>query len=193
MVQTMMGRDSFPVCHTTLRLSPKPSRITAHCRIFLEVNLTPLSTAPVVGTPSRPYQPTLVPGAEPLAAGEIRVTILGSGDPWIRRAQASGSLLVEVGNASGGFGGGNHLSGRQQGAVALAQSQQNLVLGGVTARHGDDRLVSQLDLAIKQGQMLLRGGIFRGLVGGHPVGQQARLKGGALHCFQCAASVIEAV
>jgi ribonuclease Z len=62
-------------------------------------SVTPLSTTPVVGTPARPYAPTLVPGTEPLAAGEIRVTILGSGDPWIRRSQASGSLLVEVGNA----------------------------------------------------------------------------------------------
>ena len=64
---------------------------------------TPLSTSPVVGTPSRRYEPTFVPGAEPLAAGEIRVTILGSGDPWIRRSQASGSLLVEVGNAEHDF------------------------------------------------------------------------------------------
>jgi ribonuclease Z len=66
-------------------------------------SVTPLSTTPVVGTPARRYEPTLVPGAEALAAGEIRVTILGSGDPWIRRSQASGSLLVEVGNAEKDF------------------------------------------------------------------------------------------
>jgi ribonuclease Z len=66
-------------------------------------SVTPLSTTPVVGTPARTYAPTLVPGAEPLAAGEIRVTVLGSGDPWIRRSQASGSLLVEVGNAEKDF------------------------------------------------------------------------------------------
>jgi ribonuclease Z len=66
-------------------------------------SVTPLSTTPVVGTPARTYAPTLVPGAESLAAGEIRVTILGSGDPWIRRSQASGSLLVEVGNAEKDF------------------------------------------------------------------------------------------
>jgi ribonuclease Z len=59
----------------------------------------PLSTRPVVGTPARTYAPVFEPGAEPLASGEMRVTILGSGDPWIRRSQASGSLLVEVGNA----------------------------------------------------------------------------------------------
>jgi ribonuclease Z len=66
-------------------------------------NMTPLSTTPVVGTPARAYAPRLVPGTEPLATGEIRVTILGSGDPWVRRSQASGSLLVEVGNAEKDF------------------------------------------------------------------------------------------
>jgi len=66
-------------------------------------NLATLSTAPVVGTPARTYEPTFVPGTEPLAPGEIRVTILGSGDPWIRRSQASGSLLVEVGNPEKDF------------------------------------------------------------------------------------------
>jgi ribonuclease Z len=66
-------------------------------------SVTPLSTTPVVGTPARTYAPTLVPGAEQLAPGELRVTVLGSGDPWIRRSQASGSLLVEAGNAEKDF------------------------------------------------------------------------------------------
>jgi ribonuclease Z len=66
-------------------------------------SVTPLSTTPVVGTPARTYAPTLVPGAEQLAPGELRVTVLGSGDPWIRRSQASGSLLVEAGNAEHDF------------------------------------------------------------------------------------------
>jgi hypothetical protein len=39
-----------------------------------------------------------VPGQEQLDARELRVTILGSGNPWVTRAQASGSILVEVGN-----------------------------------------------------------------------------------------------
>jgi ribonuclease Z len=46
---------------------------------------------------------TYVPGTEQLGAGEIRVTVLGSGDPWIRRSQASGSLLIEVGNPEKDF------------------------------------------------------------------------------------------
>ena len=33
-----------------------------------------------------------------IADGEIRVTVLGSGNPWVTRGQASGSILVEVGN-----------------------------------------------------------------------------------------------
>lgn len=36
--------------------------------------------------------------AEPLAAGEVRVTDLGSGDPFVHPSQASACVLVEVGN-----------------------------------------------------------------------------------------------
>jgi ribonuclease Z len=62
-----------------------------------------LTTHPIVGTPTRRVPDTFVPGAEELLPGELRVTILGSGDPWIRRSQASGSLLVEVGNPERDF------------------------------------------------------------------------------------------
>jgi ribonuclease Z len=57
-----------------------------------------LTTTPVVGTPTRHYTEMYVPGDESLEDGEIRVTILGSGNPWVTRAQAAGSILVEVGN-----------------------------------------------------------------------------------------------
>jgi ribonuclease Z len=63
----------------------------------------PLTETPVVGTPATAQPSVFVPGTEALAAGEIRVTVLGSGDPWIRRSQASGSLLVEVGNPEQDF------------------------------------------------------------------------------------------
>jgi ribonuclease Z len=63
----------------------------------------PLSTSPVVGTPARPYADLFVPGAETMASDEIRVTILGSGDPFVKKSQASASLLIEVGNAEGDF------------------------------------------------------------------------------------------
>jgi ribonuclease Z len=57
-----------------------------------------ITLTPVVGTPRRAYAENYVPGTEPLEDGELRVTILGSGNPWVTRAQASGSVLVEVGN-----------------------------------------------------------------------------------------------
>lgn len=57
-----------------------------------------LTSTPVVGTPTRHYAEMFVPGGGPLEDGEIRVTILGSGNPWVTRAQAAGSVLVEVGN-----------------------------------------------------------------------------------------------
>jgi ribonuclease Z len=57
-----------------------------------------LTTTPIVGVPAQQQAELYVPGAEALAHGEIRVTVLGSGDPWVRRSQASGSLLIEVGN-----------------------------------------------------------------------------------------------
>jgi hypothetical protein len=40
-----------------------------------------------------------IPGAEALEDGELRVTVLGGGNPWNTRAQASASVMVEVGNA----------------------------------------------------------------------------------------------
>jgi ribonuclease Z len=40
-----------------------------------------------------------IPGEEKLGDGEMRVTVLGSGNPGVTRGQAAGSILVEVGNA----------------------------------------------------------------------------------------------
>ncbi|MBP7864557.1 MAG: MBL fold metallo-hydrolase [Acidobacteria bacterium] len=57
-----------------------------------------ITRTPVVGTPKREYPEVFVPGEETLADGELRVTVLGSGNPWPTRAQASASVLVEVGN-----------------------------------------------------------------------------------------------
>jgi ribonuclease Z len=56
------------------------------------------TTTPVVGTPRRGYAEAFVPSEEELEDGEIRVTVLGSGNPWVTRAQSSGSVLVEIGN-----------------------------------------------------------------------------------------------
>ena len=57
-----------------------------------------ITLTPVVGTPRRAYAEAYIPGEEPLEDGEMRVTVLGSGNPWVTRAQASASILVEVGN-----------------------------------------------------------------------------------------------
>ena len=57
-----------------------------------------ITMTPIVGTPRREYAEAYVPGEEPLEDGELRVTVLGSGNPWTTRAQASASILVEVGN-----------------------------------------------------------------------------------------------
>lgn len=57
-----------------------------------------ITATPIVGTPHRDYAETYVPGEEPLEDGELRVTVLGSGNPYTTRAQASASILVEVGN-----------------------------------------------------------------------------------------------
>ncbi len=57
-----------------------------------------ITLTPIVGTPRREYAEAFVPGEEPLEDGELRVTVLGSGNPWPTRAQASAGILVEVGN-----------------------------------------------------------------------------------------------
>jgi ribonuclease Z len=60
----------------------------------------PLSLRPV-GPGAYPER--FIPGQEELRPDEMRVTILGSGDPNVTRAQASGSVLVEVGNEARDF------------------------------------------------------------------------------------------
>lgn len=52
----------------------------------------------IVGTPRQEYDEIFIPGKEELEDDEMRVTVLGSGNPWPTRAQASASILVEVGN-----------------------------------------------------------------------------------------------
>jgi hypothetical protein len=47
-----------------------------------------ITTTPIVGAPSREFAEMYVPGEEPLEDGELRVTVLGSGNPYTTRAQA---------------------------------------------------------------------------------------------------------
>ena len=57
-----------------------------------------LATDAVVGNPIPDRSDVFVPGSENLVEGEIRVSILGSGLPWVTKSQAAGSVLIEVGN-----------------------------------------------------------------------------------------------
>ncbi len=58
-----------------------------------------ITTTPIVGKPKQTNAEMYVPGEEELETGEMRVTVLGSGNPWVTRGQASASILVEIGNA----------------------------------------------------------------------------------------------
>ncbi len=57
-----------------------------------------LTTDALVGASEVERSEVFVPGSEELAEGEIRVSILGSGLPWVTKSQAAGSVLIEVGN-----------------------------------------------------------------------------------------------
>jgi len=69
---------------------------------------TPLSGKPITKTPVitkkkgtlvKKYPEHYIPGKEPLAENEMRITVLGSGSPTpVRRAQATSGYLVELGN-----------------------------------------------------------------------------------------------
>ncbi len=72
-------------------------------RLAYEGSTQPLTTTPIVGTPEKPYPAELIHAAEPLQPDEIRVTILGSGDPFVKIGQASASILIEVGNEEKDF------------------------------------------------------------------------------------------
>jgi ribonuclease Z len=67
-------------------------------KLAYEGGTSPLTTTPVVGKPDRKFSSTFKPGTEQLDTGEIRVTILGSGDPFVKKGQACASVLIEVGN-----------------------------------------------------------------------------------------------
>jgi ribonuclease Z len=76
----------------------KDSKSTALPALAFQGGTKAITLTPVVGTPKRQYAEVFVPGEEAIEDGELRVTVLGSGNPWPTRAQASASILVEVGN-----------------------------------------------------------------------------------------------
>ena len=79
------------------------AEITGMTELAFEGSTVPLTLTPVVGSPGREYAPSVVPDEERVNAGEIRVTILGSGDPFTNKAQGSASVLMEVGNPERDF------------------------------------------------------------------------------------------
>jgi len=63
----------------------------------------PLTKTPVVvkqkeNEPLKKYPEHFIPEKESLADNEMRITVVGSGNPPVRRGQASTSLLVQLGN-----------------------------------------------------------------------------------------------
>jgi ribonuclease Z len=73
--------------------------INGSTKLATEGSLEPLTTTPIVGKSKKSYPNTLVHHDEELASDEVRVTILGSGDPFVKIGQSSASILIEVGNA----------------------------------------------------------------------------------------------
>ena len=72
--------------------------INHNTKLASEGSLNPLTLKPIVGTPKIQYPEKLIHKNEELSEDEIRVTILGSGDPFVKIGQASASILIEVGN-----------------------------------------------------------------------------------------------
>lgn len=58
----------------------------------------PLTLNPLIGKPDKAYPTQLIHKSEPLSSDELRVTILGSGDPFVKVSQSSACVLIEVGN-----------------------------------------------------------------------------------------------
>ena len=75
------------------------------------------------------------PNTEPLAANEMRVIALGTGRPFVRRAQANCSWLIELGNGDKfimDFG-----SGSQMNFTALEIPHQDITAYFATHLHAD--------------------------------------------------------
>lgn len=75
-----------------------PGIINESTKLAIEGSLEPLTPSPIVGKPKNPYPTKLIHKLEELSPEEVRVTILGSGDPFVKIGQSSASILIEVGN-----------------------------------------------------------------------------------------------
>ncbi len=79
------------------------TEITELTALAYEGSSNALTTTPVVGTSTRDHTAEMLPDQDRVGDGEIRVTILGSGDPFVNKAQGSASVLIEVGNEQRDF------------------------------------------------------------------------------------------
>ena len=79
------------------------AEISEMTELAYEGSTGPLTTTPVIGSPDGEPAPAILPDTDRVADGEIRVTILGSGDPFTNKAQGSASVLMEVGNPERDF------------------------------------------------------------------------------------------
>ena len=102
-----------------------------------------LATDPIVGSPEVQRSEVFLPGTEELSEGEIRVSVLGSGLPWVTKSQAAGSVLMEVGNPEKdvfvfdlGAGSLQNFSGLQVPVTSL----KNVFLSHLHADHISDYL-----------------------------------------------------
>jgi len=77
--------------------------ITQLTELAYEGSTLPLTTTPTVGQPAPGTAEAVLPDSDRVADGAIRVTILGSGDPFTNKAQGSASVLMEVGNPQRDF------------------------------------------------------------------------------------------
>jgi len=74
------------------------SEINETTKLAIEGSLDPLTPTPIVDEPTKKYSAKLIHKEEEISSDEIRVTVLGSGDPFVKIGQASASILIEVGN-----------------------------------------------------------------------------------------------
>lgn len=72
--------------------------INESTRLAYEGSLEPLTPTPIIGAPKNRSPVTCTHQSEAVSSDEIRVTVLGSGDPFVKIGQSSASLLIEVGN-----------------------------------------------------------------------------------------------
>lgn len=72
--------------------------INESTKLAIEGSMEPLTLTPFVGKPRKAYPTQLVHRSEELSSDEVRVTVLGSGDPFVKIGQSSASILIEVGN-----------------------------------------------------------------------------------------------